>query len=446
MVTQTYPENPLPDFSRTQWVSTQARSVWEPRITAIGEHFAAAERMSVESGIRSAALQTIPPEQLPELARLAAEKGLVVTPLDSQGRNPHGYAASTTRQVASEPWDYRVAITTLGAAGPFVEAWQKGDDETMGQLLGYPECCRRFFAETWGTGSVDPTHDIGDPGTGPIEANILLRWLGVRYVPHLPCGFQCPGTVMLGLKLREFIPLREREWMDALLSMPMLWSSLNGIGEVVTPIVTLNFRTCVDHELRQIVRQGTSYPEAGAHGLRFPYRPPPAKRQALWITPWADNGFKSLKAMEKAHRVIASVLPAESRSVLDLGCGNGLLAKRLAGVGGTAVGIEFDEGRAERAKVNLDEVVHGDFFEQNLEQWGAVALVVLMPGRLTEKPDKDFASKLRKVGKQLLVYGYGDWLDKYGSLEELCHAAGLDGRIPEQALGADVAAGLWEWA
>lgn len=444
MATQTYPEHPLLDFSRLQWVSTQARSVWEPRITAIGEHFAAAERESVEVGIRSAALQSISPEQLPELAQRAAEKGLVVTPLAPQGRPPHGYAASTIQQSASEQWDYRVAITTLGAAGLFTEAWHKGDDETIGRLLGYPECCRGFFSATWGEGSVDPTYEMADPGAGAVEANILLRWLGVRYVPHLPCGFRCRGTIGLGLKLRELIPQREREWMDALLSMPMLWTSLHGIGEVVTPIVTLNFRSDVDHELREISRQGT-YPEAGANGLHFPYRPPPAKRQTLWITPWADNGFSSLEAMEKAHRVIASVLPAGPRSVLDLGCGNGLLARQLASADGKAFGIEFDKGRAERAKQHLDGVICGDFFEQNLEQWGSVDLVVLMPGRLVEEPDEGFVSKLRTVSKQLLVYGYGDWLDRYESLEELCHVAGMDCRVTEQALGAEVAAGIWEW-
>ena len=447
MATQTIPKNPLPDFSRLQWVSAEARSAWEPRIRSIGEHFAAAERESVEAGIRSAALQSISPEQqgLPELAKRAAKKGLTVAPLECQGRHPHGYAAGAVHQTASGPWDYRVVMTTVGAAGTFVEAWSKNDDEAIGRLLGYPECCRQFFAQTWGKGSVDPTWEMADHGAGAIEANILLRWLGVRYVPHLPCGFRCKDTIELGRKLRELIPRRERHWMDALLSMPMLWSSLHGIGEVVTPIVTLNFRSDVAHELRGISRPGTSYPEAGAHGLRFPYRLPPARRQT-WITPWADNGFRSLAAMKQAHRLIDSILPAEPRSVLDLGCGNGLLAKRLAGVGGRAIGIELDEGRAHRAKVNLDEVVQGDLLQQDLERWRSVDLVVLMPGRLIEKHCNGFVSKLRGIGKQLLVYAYGDWLERHGSLEELCHAAGMDGGLSEQALGADGAAGIWEWA
>ena len=84
----------------------------------------------------------------------------------------------------------------------------------------------------------------------------MLRWLGVRYVPHLPCGFRCDGTIELGRRLRALIPKPERDWMDELLSMPMLWSSLHGIGEVVTPVVTLNFRTEVSHESQEIRREG----------------------------------------------------------------------------------------------------------------------------------------------------------------------------------------------
>ncbi len=123
-----------------------------------------------------------------------------------------------------------------------------------------------------------------------------------------------------------------------------------------------------------------------------------------------------------------------------------MLARKLAGVDGKALGVELDDGRAERAARYLSEVVRCDLFD---EHWGGrlpVDLVVLMPGRLVEKPDAGLVSKLRKTGKALLVYIYGDWLDRYGSLEELCRAAGMEGELRDEANGAEVAAGLWEWA
>ncbi|KKL51632.1 hypothetical protein LCGC14_2293530, partial [marine sediment metagenome] len=80
-----YPEHFCADFSRRQWASSQARSLWEPRISAIGQQFAAAERASVESGVRSAALQSVSPEQFPDLAKRATVRGLVATPVSTQG-------------------------------------------------------------------------------------------------------------------------------------------------------------------------------------------------------------------------------------------------------------------------------------------------------------------------------------------------------------------------
>lgn len=346
----------LPDFARTQWVSAEARALWEPRIVSIGKHFAAAERASVGE-IRSAALQKICPEQFPEVAQRAAKIGLVAIPLNIEGLT-EGYSAGTVARKGSDRWEYRVVLTTPGKAGQFIEAWRGEDDETIGGLLGYPECCRRFFAATWGAGSVDPTWRMADHGDGPVEANILLRWLGVRFIPHMPCGFLCEETINLGRQFRRLIPQREREWMDELLSMPMLWSSLNGIGEVVTPIVTLNFRSDVHHELLEIRRQDKrwelkenccpveieSYPEAGAYGLRFPYRSP-AQRPDEHL--WTDNGFTSRKAMDASHRMILSALGAhmavlgDGGSIVDLGAGNGELLRKLY----RGVGIESNAAR-----------------------------------------------------------------------------------------------------
>lgn len=450
----------LPDFCRRQWVGAEARSLWEPRVTAIGQHFAAAERASVGTGIRAAALQNVRPEQLPDLTQRAAKRGLIVTPLSSQGR-PEGYAAGTVQQTTAGPWDYRVALTTFGAAGPFIEAWEKNDDETIGRLLGYPLCCRKFFSETWGAGSVDPTwamadHDDGLEGC--IEANILLRWLGVRYVPHMPCGFRCQGTIELGGKFRDAIPELERGWMDELLRMPMRWSSLYGIGEVVTPTVTLNFRSDNDHELREIRREGVGYPELGANGITFPYRPPPARRPDERL--WTDNGFSSLEAMERAHAIVVSAAPpnGDGRSVLDLGSGNGMLARKLAGSKGRAVGVESDAGRAARSARYLDDVIVGDAVFEYVD--GDFDLVVLMPGRLLER-DPHSRARVTKIGsiaeardrlhwmvksRPLLVYCYGDWLERYGSLEELCRAAGLPGFLEGVCLGDSAAAGMWRWA
>lgn len=471
-----FPTPFLADFARRQWVSGPARETWEPRIARIGAQFAAAERESVELGIRRAALQNITPDQLPELARKAAERGLTVTPLEMVGR-PGSYSAAPAPVEAGRPWDYRVAITSSRiSARLFLQAWAAGDDDQIGELLGYPKCCRRFFAETWAAGSTDPTWYMGAHGGGPLEANMLLRWAGVRYVPHMPCSFQCDPTVELGEQLRGRMPELERRWADALLSMPALWSARNSIGEVQTPLFNLNFRTDPAPELREIRRDGAHYPEHAAAGLRFPYRVSARAGSQGGLEPaagrlekedpcrWLENGFGSRRAMLRAHRTVEAVRPSRGtktrRTVLDLGCGNGRLARILAGPKGEglAYGVEFDRGRARSAEQNLDGVLCSDIFSAELERLTINPdLILLMPGRLLEgefgkaspgfERRVEFVKKLEALGGELVVYVYGDWIDKFESLEALCRAAGLEGELADLQVDEGIAAaGVWRFA
>jgi len=408
-------KNPLPDFSRAQWVSAKARYVWESRIAAIGKQFEAAERASV-GRIRAAALQNISPEQFPAMAQRAAKVGLVATPIGHQGYCD-GYAASAIEHKGSGPWEYRVALTMPGSAKRFLEAWQKNDDEAIGRLLGYPPCCCDFFLKTWGAGSVDPTWEMADRGDGPIEANILLRWLGVRYVPHLPCGFRCDATLTIGEKIRAEIPKRERGWMDSLLSMPMLWTSLNGIGEVVTPIVTLNFRSDMGHEILEIHRKGSSYPEAGAHGLRFPYRPAGrADQKTLGPDPvekrlWTDNGFSSLEAMEEGHKLIRATLyhaRGMSGDIIDLGAGNGELIRKLGP--DRVFGLESNAGRYSRRVydgVRLGRIQDAEDIFPN-QRFSVAMISIRRFAEMTEKELKELHKWFLRSVDRILIYQYED--------------------------------------
>ncbi len=55
-------------------------------------------------------------------------------------------------------------------------------------------------------------------------------------------------------------------------------------------------------------------------------------------------------------------------------------------------------------------------------------MIILMPGRLIDighsKAEK-FRRKLRKHSDYLLIYAYGDWLERYGSFDRLAQEAGL---------------------
>ena len=464
-ITTTMLSNPLPDFSRVQWSSSSARNVWEPRIRAIARAWEATERASV-GVFRKACRQVIAPEAMPEVTARAAQAGLVVASLAQTPRS-QSYSASSSSLQPGQAWDYHVVIANPAHASAFVRAWHDSDDATIGRLLGYPECCIDFYHSTWKAGSVDPTWHMGgqqagggmdDPlhgvARGPIEANLLLRWAGVRWVSHMPCSFDCSHTELTGRMFRAVMRkdlglAQEAEWLDEMLSWPMLWTSLFGIGEVTTPIAKLNFRSEMDYELREIRREGTRYPDEGARGLVFPYTPPrvcgtPEVKPMLFdrtgSTLWTDNGFSSRDAMKAAHSVVASVAPHANR-VMDLGCGNGVLARRIASES-WAGGVEADPARAKRAEARLDHVLVSDLTSNWVEY--QPDLVLLMPGRIIESDDPEaIRAQVRRVPR-VLVYAYGDWLTRYSSLDALCRAAGLLGTLEGYCTSDGVAAALWQ--
>lgn len=282
----------LPDFTRVMWASQRAKEVWQPRVEAIKRVWAEIEVWAVAEGIRQVALQTAAPEELAARTRHVMDLGLQLVPLARQGTG-RVYAATTRNPNPGEPWRYRVAVCQPQAAQQFLSAFVNQDDDEMGRLLGYPVCCRDFFQRVWvSEHSVDTTWPMAQAGdaaagsvlevSGPPEANILLRWLGVRAVPHLPCSCTCQATVELGRQLvqvgRAHGYDREMDWLLEMLSWPVEWSALHGIAVIKTPVVQISARTDYTASKLVVRRQGTSYPEEGAQGLVFPFRTPKGTR------------------------------------------------------------------------------------------------------------------------------------------------------------------------
>lgn len=442
----------LPDWTRIAWVSERARATWVPRIQRLTAAWLQLERHAVLAGMRRAALQHVRPEDFPATAAQAAQAGLVVTPVAREGVSD-SYSASA-KPAADGAWQYRVMVTRPEDAAAAAAAW--GNDEALGHVLGYPPCCRAFFRRTWGAGQVDTTWDMAAEGTdGPPEANILLRWLGVRLVPHLPCSFRCPPTVERGRAYaqlgRELGFQEEVDWMLEMLGWPVEWNGLHGIAQVTTPVCRISTRTDATAERLVVQRTGTRYPDEGARGLHFPFkvggRPPAAKPPRVEPVPahgmpsWHVNGFSSRTVQEAAHRAILEAVREQPvlGPVLDLGAGDGLLAQRLAGATGAAaaLAVEVEPHRAAAAQHRLgrDQVAAGCLSRE----WPGRApygLVALMPGRLLELPTEYAEVVRRRLSAEaslVLLYGYGCWLEP-GGLAGLAERAGLGDWVPAGSL------------
>jgi hypothetical protein len=232
-----------------------------------------------------------------------------------------------------------------------------GDDETIGRMLGFPECCREFFAREWARGgSYDLTRAMRTVD-GPWEANIMLRWLGVRLVPHLPCSADCTET---GRLAGAYLAAGRRMGVDvdaleALLRLPVTHEDLNGVAIVSTP--HFRFMVGTDPTPERIVTERAGLPRREPCGCcKDPYctgethhhdAASPAAEESHWdaglseyatwkdLEPptWEDNGFSSAEAMEAAHQVVLRAV-GDVSSAADLGCGDGRLLAAIAQVRG----------------------------------------------------------------------------------------------------------------
>jgi hypothetical protein len=263
-----------------------------------------------------------------------------------------------------------------------------GQHEALGLMLGFPPCCARFFSAvyegfgyedtTWhqavGRGEAWAAREIQCPT--PSLANVLLRSVGVRAVPHLPCSFDCDESVALaerilapgdGLGAGSTIQL-----IRSILEWPMAWSALHGIAELHTPVMRLVTNTVATGETYRVRVEGRTWPHEGVSGAEFPfYSPVRVSREAHSRPASTDapsvplvrlakphsvereqeasmNGFTSWRAMVKCHEELLSLFEVPgfrehiaSNGVLDLGAGTGRLAELVAGkLASEAWGVE----------------------------------------------------------------------------------------------------------
>lgn len=364
----------LAEFApRIMWSSAHARQIWESRISQVSNAWIQVERDSVAAGIRPSALQNCSPEQLPELIKTEAQRGLIVLPLERVAK-VNGYRSATASLQANDPFDYRIAVTKPEHAAKWTLA---KDDETIGQLLGTPECCRAFFKEYWGKW-MDTTVPMGQGQ----QLNTFLRWLGVRPVSHLPCSFDCAESVEMAFKLRKLLPEPIRTWHYELLHWPTLYTSLFGVAEITNPILRMAVPTDALAEKVEIRYTGLTYPMEGASGLGFPFRQ--QKPMFLAVSNSKDNGFQTHAAMQEAHNVLLGALQPPYKTILDLGCGDGVLLSKIAAK--RRVGVESDPRVAKLAGNRLDRVIVGDVTDH---EWVAKIIAEEQPDLVIAQRDRN---------------------------------------------------------
>jgi len=399
----------LPDWTRHAYVSAAAREWYAPLFADYISAFHTLERLAVVEGIRQAAWQFISPAELVEQTAWAHEHGLLLIPAEnsftgqsySSGAPPAGTGTASYRCVLVKPHLYEHIL-------PF------RDNQKIGRYLGYPQCCRNAFDVTWGSGWVDTTlaqWELTD-WTKPTLASTLWRFMGVRFVPHLPCSWSCVESNNLA---SQFIDLANKygygeqvRFAKELFAMPVKWSQVFGVAELVSPIVKVSTRSNWTPTMECAEKPG-SHAEV---------------TDALWL----DNGFKTAAGMREAHGPLLQALTVgvpQNARVVDLGCGNGLLMRRLK--------QERHDVKIAGVDTNADAIAHipplsGTWWNGTIQsivwQGWTPDVALINPVRLVEMPPED-AVELRERLLRLplvIVYVYSDHINE---LESLVEQAGL---------------------
>lgn len=391
------------EFVKINWVSSVARERWQPIFTGCSNFFTNLEIASVRNGLRRATIQTCPPEKLEQMALVLLESGLTVTPIDKIPKSDI-YASSGRLLGPNEPWDYKVAIGKFDAIQDLAKAYKNGDNQKIGWVLGYPNCCIEFFNKYWvTTGWIDTSYlmsqGIEDHYVFSPYCNILLRWLGVRYVSHLPCSFECGRTAVIGdNNYKLAVDLGWRTAADELLdilSWPVEWSGLHGIGFVTTPVCRVTFRTDMYRKPERVRLHGKKQPKDGAYSLTFPH-----KDRAN------PNGFYRQEDETRAHNLILDLVRQQRpQSVIDLGCGDGgLLHKMKYEFKCITYGVDMS---ADKNPNHVGNIFDLERFHCNFD------MALISKARIRENPVGWYhlLRVIEKQCKQLVLYSYDNDID-----------------------------------
>lgn len=395
------------------------REYWQPLIQIAGAQWNEIERLAVVEGIRPAAYQPVKPEDMLNMSVWATSRGLVSIPIAVINSATTYSAAGTATVDPAKPIEYRCVITRPENVATLQRIPNiANNDAALGEFLGYPSCCRDFFMQTWANNQVDTTWDqfaTSNSAFGSVEANMLWRWIGIRWVSHLPCSYQCQHTIALGRQMRQLMKKygyhESAHTIDTVLSWPVEWSGINGIAEIVGPCIKISTRTdwAPPRDNRRFSRKGI-------------YQKP---RKQMWTL----NGFTSFTKMFTAHepvvKAVSEFAPKDS-TVVDLGCGTGVLLRRIMMhrpdiqlVGYDHNGTAINEAR---------QIGIGTFHEALLKTYTGAPdhTVLLNPVRLTELPPDDAAALRAELAKAavVIVYDYDDMIQKK-RLNEWVAAAGL---------------------
>lgn len=229
---------------------------WADKAEAVRAVIYDLEIVLVKKGLREAAIVHIDKGDIGAQVSALADYCLSFTPINWVKKHK-GFAHKHYHTTSDDPEAvcYGVVTRKKDVGEKFKEAslTTRVNHSQIGEWLGYPACCRKFFTEVWSQGYVDPIWQQAVNTGGEIkketyggrsieiegypECVAFHRYWGVRISFHLPCSFRCEATRTLAQKiLTEMNVLNPKAARSVIevLSLPAIWDAHKGVAVVHT--------------------------------------------------------------------------------------------------------------------------------------------------------------------------------------------------------------------
>ena len=212
---------------------------WPQKLGQLGRVYHEAEYDTVKKGVRDASTVHMDQHNIKKLLERFNKDGFQFTPLRISGYY-QGFSHFHPTVKEGEPFYWYGCLTRTYKDGQkFKEADLKGDHRVIGQMLGYPDCCVKYFEKTFPKVNYDPIWiNLQGEVQGWPECNQMLRDFGARITGHLSCSPICKATKVIGERWLDVMKKTDKEsagMLYSLLSQKIIWNSYHGVIQVDTP-------------------------------------------------------------------------------------------------------------------------------------------------------------------------------------------------------------------
>jgi hypothetical protein len=225
----------LKDFTRTIW--KKGHEEWSRTLTKITCLYQEAEIKMVAEGKRRAATMHLNQNDTDLQLLKLNDLGLIFTPLYRSGFF-QGFSHQIKAPAPGEPFFWFGCVTkTLEDGKKFKKADESVDYITTGELLGYPDCCIKYFNKVFPINTDPVWTTLEGAISGYPECNTLARYFGPRITAHISCSPICEATKRVGqdwLAVMDSIDHDTTIELKQFLEAQMVWDSYHGILELHT--------------------------------------------------------------------------------------------------------------------------------------------------------------------------------------------------------------------